>query len=259
MIRAAFFDLDDTLCAYWDASKRALKETFELHAPDGVDYPEMVQAWAEAFRKFSPELKKRETVYQTYLREGGPTRIEQMRLTLRELGLEDEDRAIALGGSYGTLRLKYLQLFPEAREVLDAFKARMPIGVITNGPADIQREEINALGLNHDFQVELIEGELGFGKPDPRVYELALELISAFAPKLQPSEILMVGNSYGHDILGALKAGWQTAWIRRASDFAPSATEPESKPEHGPEPTATIGDLRELLTAIASDEHRQVR
>lgn len=29
-VKAIYFDLDDTLCAYWDACKQGLRETFEI-------------------------------------------------------------------------------------------------------------------------------------------------------------------------------------------------------------------------------------
>ncbi len=250
-IRAIFLDLDDTLCAYWDASKIALRETFAKHAPEGVSPEQMTKAWAEAFRKFSPDLKKTDW-YPTYLKTGGVTRIEQMRLALLELGYDDPERAKSLGDSYGFLRDQNLQLFPEALEFLVAIKAKYPLGVMTNGPADIQRQELQTLGIEHYFDVFLIEGELGFGKPDPRVYQMGFDQMAAKLPGLKPEEILMIGNSYRHDILGAMEAGWQTAWVRRPSDFAPSATEPESKPENAPDPTIEIGDLRELGAYLAS-------
>ena len=251
MIRAVFLDLDDTLCAYWDASKAALKETFSKHAPHGISGEVMTAAWAEAFRKFSPTLKNTDW-YPIYLKEGGVTRIEQMRLALLELGHDDLDRAKALGDSYGFLRDRNLALFPEALEVLDTLKAKYPLGVMTNGPADIQRQELQTLGIEHYFDVFLIEGELGFGKPDPRVYQSGFDQMAAKLPGLRPEEILMIGNSYRHDILGAMEAGWQTAWVRRPSDFAPSAHEPESKPEKAPGPTYEIGDLRELFDYLGS-------
>ncbi len=248
-IRAIFFDLDDTLCGYWDASKAALRETFELHAPEGVGHETMIDAWATAFRKFSPTLKGTDW-YPIYLREGGVTRVEQMRLALLELGHDDAERAQRLGDSYGFLRDRNLRLFEESLEVLDFLKGQYPLGVMTNGPADIQRQELQTLDLEKYFDVFLIEGELGFGKPDPRVYASGLAQMASRLPGLQPSEVLMVGNSYGHDIQGAHDAGWKTAWVRRPSDFSPSTNKPEEKPVDGPEPTFEITSLRELLSHL---------
>lgn len=249
-VRAVFFDLDDTLCAYWDASKAALRETFATHGPDHLTVEEQIAHWAAAFRKLSPTLKKTHW-YDIYLKTGGPTRNEQMRLTLLEMGIDDPERAVKMGDLYGLRRDENLQLFPEALEVLDVLRGRYPMGLITNGPADIQRQEVETTGVEPYFDPILIEGEMGFGKPDSRVYDLAHEAIASKIGEFAPEEVLMVGNSYSADILGAHAMGWQTAWIRRPSDVPPSQNQPEAKPENGPEPTVTIGDLRELLQWLA--------
>lgn len=249
-IKSVFFDLDDTLCGYWDASKRALRETFEKFAKDGHDASQMLDSWAAAFREFSPTVKSTGW-YQTYLRNGGTTRTEQMRLTLDRLGIIDADLARELSDSYGFLRNKYLALFDDAIEVLETLKSRFPLGLITNGPADIQREEIETLGIAHYFEFILIEGELGEGKPNLSVFRHA-ECLS----NCKPDELVFVGNSYGHDVRPAIDAGWKTVWIRRPSDVAPSRigqkAEPEKKPVGAPDPDFEITNLSELLPVLGS-------
>jgi putative hydrolase of the HAD superfamily len=248
-VRAIYFDLDDTLCAYWDASKAALREAFTHHGPEGRTYEEMVQAWAEAFRKFSPTLKSTDW-YKTYLKVGKPTRDEQMRLTLREVGIDDPAQAERMGDAYGHHRDANLKLFEESLPILEILYPRMPLGLITNGPADIQRQEVNTLNIGHFFDPILIEGELGFGKPDHRVYEIALQAFRNKIADLEPDQILMVGNSFAHDIGGARRAGWKTAWVRRPSDVPPSAKGPEEMPPNATPADLVIGDLRELLPAL---------
>lgn len=248
-IRAIFFDLDDTLCNYWEASKAALRSTFDQHPVAGYSTDELYEAWAKAFRKFAPTLKMTPW-YKTYLEIGEPTRTEQMRLTLSELGAVDEHHAKALSDTYGATRDANLRLFDDALDVLNTLKEFYPLGLITNGPADIQRQELRTLNIEHYFDPVLIEGELGFGKPEPDVYAIALRHMQGKLPNLSPSEILMVGNSFGHDILGAHLHGWKTAWIRRDSDIPPSTNKPEEKPEGSPDPTTTIYSLTELLNAL---------
>ncbi|HZH99087.1 MAG TPA: HAD family hydrolase [Fimbriimonadaceae bacterium] len=243
-----FFDLDDTLCGYWDACKIGLRKTFALHGPDGVSPEEMVQHWAAAFREFSPTLKKTHW-YQGYLLEGEPTRTEQMRLTLKRLGIEDEERAQLLSQTYARERDDHLELFEEAKEVLDTLKPRYPMGLITNGPADIQRQEIATLGIESYFSHIFIEGEMGRGKPLPEVFEAIAREIDR-----KPEQILFVGNSYAHDVKPALLADWRAVWIRRPSDVPPSSASQQAKPEErseaDPVPDAVIGDLRELLPIL---------
>lgn len=244
-VRRIFLDLDDTLCGYWDASKSGLRKAFEFHGPEGYTAEELVEHWAAAFREFSPTLKQTGW-YPTYLERGEPTRTEQMRLTLARLGLDEPEQVAALSAAYAAYRNAHLRLFEDAGRVLDALSGKYPLGLITNGPADIQREEIATLGIGHYFDIVWIEGEMGRGKPLPEVFEKVGE-----QARCEPHEIAMVGNSYAHDIRPALEAGWVGVWIRRPSDVPPShkgfTAKPEELPEGAPTPHATIGSLSELL------------
>lgn len=247
-LRAIVFDLDDTLCGYWDASKAALRETFETHRVDGASPEEMVGHWAAAFREFSPTLKKTGW-YEGYLKKGGPTRVEQMRLTLLRVGVDSPELATRLSDTYAAARNRNLQLFPEALEIIEILGKRFPMAVLTNGPADIQRQEVERLELAKHFKGIYIEGEMGLGKPHRLVFDRIAEDFGALA-----HEMLMVGNSYAHDIQPAIEAGWHAVWIRRPSDVPPSAngltSKPEQKPDDSPEPDATITDLKQLLDLI---------
>lgn len=242
-----FFDLDDTLCGYWDASKAALREAFEAHGPEGFSTDEHVQHWAAAFREFSPTLKQTGW-YEGYLLKGEPTRTEQMRLTLKRMGIEDEELAMELSEAYAAARNSNLALFTDALNVLETLKPLYPMGLITNGPADIQRQEIATLGIERYFDNVYIEGEMGRGKPLPEVFEQIASEVGR-----QPHEILMVGNSYAHDVKPALRAGWFAIWVRRDSDVPPSygnTAKPEERPADDPVPHATIGNLSELLELL---------
>ena len=245
-VRAVYFDLDDTLCGYWDACKAALKETFGLHAPVGHETDGLTLRWAEAFRAFAPGLRDL-GLYEGYLISGRHTRNEQMRRTLALLQIEDEELACRLGDHYGERRDANLRLFPDALALLDLLRERgYPMGLITNGPADVQRREVETLGIAHYFDPICIEGEVGYGKPDPRVLASAAEAVGQ-----PPERILFVGNSYRHDIEPAIRAGWRTAWVRRPSDVPPSADPadaglPEERPEGAPAPDVEIAHLAEL-------------
>ena len=70
-------------------------------------------------------------------------------------------------------------------------------------------------------------GELGgkviwYGKPYPKIFAA----VQARFPGIDPKRILMVGDSLEHDIAGAARAGWSTAFIRggiHGDEFPPSA------------------------------------
>ena len=246
-VEAIYFDLDDTLCAYWDASKAALRTAFEKHGPDGFTPEEMVGHWATVFRRFSPTIKNSDW-YKNYLMKGEPTRVEQMRMTLAEVGSEDIERARKLSSCYAQERDRNLKLFPDAADVLEWASKHYPLGLITNGPADVQRQEIATLGIEPFFKQILIEGEMGEGKPLPRVFQRAEEFVGK-----KPDQMLFVGNSYGHDILPAIDVGWRTVWVRRPSDVPPSAGKaatPEKVPDDAPPPNAIVSDLAALKALL---------
>lgn len=247
-VKAVFFDLDDTLCQYWEAARTGLFRAFEKEGPAGFTAEEMVQHWATAFRKFLKEVTHPDW-YSQYLKNGESTRTEQMRRTLIEAGVPDDDRAACLSETYMRERDSLLRLFDDTLEVLDLLKPRYPLGLITNGPADVQRQEIQTLKIEGYFKAILIEGEMGEGKPNLSVFRRAQDLVGSSA-----SATLFVGNSYAHDIRPAVEAGWRTAWIRRPTDIPPSAgpggSAVEAKPADAPDPDATIGNLRELLPLL---------
>ncbi len=249
-VRAIYFDLDDTLCGYWNASKVGLKNAFAMHGPEECSPEEWVRHWAAAFREYAPQLKHTNW-YQGYLKSAEPSRTEQMRLTLARLGIEDPERAKRLSQAYMEERDGALKLFEDAVTVLDALAVKYPLGLITNGPADVQRQEIATLGIGHYFQNVFIEGEMGEGKPVRAVFERAEQAVNC-----QPDELLMVGNSYSHDIRPALDYGWHAVWIRRDSDVPPSVdgkdAAPEKLPAEAPEPDMTISELSELLPLLLS-------
>lgn len=242
-IKVIYFDLDDTLCAYWDAAKSGLKAAFLAHPEHGQSLQDIQSSWALCFREFVETIGKTHW-YEKYKKSGEITRIELMRRTLERLDIYDDELAQNLSLTYHIERQAALSLFPEALEVLQVLKSHYTLGLITNGPADIQRLEIQKLNIEEFFGPIFIEGEVGFGKPDPRVLQMAQDKVGC-----QPHEILFVGNSYHHDIVPAQVANWKTVWIRRDSDVSPSSRtgKPDKLPEGATPPDLTITDLRQLL------------
>jgi putative hydrolase of the HAD superfamily len=113
---------------------------------------------------------------------------------------------------------------------LAAVSARYPVGLLTNGPSDIQRLKLDQAGLSDAFGVVVISGELGAGKPSPKVFLGALDPLGA-----RPEDSVMVGDSWERDIVGALDAGMRAVWIA------------DGRPAPGSDPRVTVVDsVREL-------------
>jgi putative hydrolase of the HAD superfamily len=98
-----------------------------------------------------------------------------------------------------------VDLFADAEPALAALSARYPILAVSNGNADVHR-----VGLGAYFVGSVSAQSCGVAKPHVDIFHAA-----ARALKLQPHEVLHVGDDAELDVLGALDAGMHTAWINR--------------------------------------------
>ena len=92
--------------------------------------------------------------------------------------------------------------------------AGLRVGVLTNGPSEIQRRKLRATGVEGAVDAVLVSEELGVAKPDVRAFALA-----AAALGTEPSATAMVGDSLLNDVAGGLAAGCApVVWIARRED-----------------------------------------
>ncbi|MEO0250248.1 MAG: HAD family hydrolase, partial [candidate division WOR-3 bacterium] len=211
VFQAIFYNLDDTLCVVIPVAMRARRQAFEelVQPLVSMEIEAIDKVYKEVFAQML-ELCQHEPWRSRYLKSGEPTRTETMRRLLERLGIEDLDLAKQLSSRYAHLREEYLTLFEDALPTLTTLRPHFALGVITNGPADVQQQEIERLGLKPWLDVILIEGELGIGKPDPRIFQAALQAIG-----VKPEQALFVGNSWENDIQGALGVGMHAVWLNR--------------------------------------------
>jgi putative hydrolase of the HAD superfamily len=80
--------------------------------------------------------------------------------------------------------------------------------MLTNGPPDIQRLKLAMTGLADCFTAIVISGEIGVGKPDPRAFAIVADRLG-----IAPADIVMVGDNWERDVMGAIKVGMSAVWI----------------------------------------------
>lgn len=131
----------------------------------------------------------------------------------------------------------YATLRPEARPTLDRLKAMgTPLGVITNGVAEVQFGKIDALGLRPLFEAILVSSVEGISKPEPEIFHRAAGRIG-----LPAGECLFVGDNPRVDVIGAESAGMRAAWLENAQSPWPADVPP---PRHS---LATLADVIAVL------------
>lgn len=102
-------------------------------------------------------------------------------------------------------------LFEDAWPCLEWLRATgLRTAVITNAPSAYQRGKIAALGLADAFDAVLISEEVGFAKPDPRIFAAACAALD-----VSPEEVVHVGDRLETDALGAARAGLHGVWLDR--------------------------------------------
>jgi putative hydrolase of the HAD superfamily len=115
--------------------------------------------------------------------------------------------------------------------------ARRPLGIITNGPAEVQRDKVDLLDIRHLVDFVIISGEFGVSKPDPAIYAEALNKAGASA-----HDTVFVGDSAEHDIAGAHASGLRTVWVNRhRTPWIGSGRAPDRQIEHIGQLPALVG------------------
>ena len=130
-------------------------------------------------------------------------------IALKDIGLHDFSLAQRIGDSYHALRDAGLQPFTDAIATVAWLKdSGCRLALLTNGSAGMQRAKIDRFGLAALFDQILIEGEVGFGKPEPRVYALALESLG-----VAPVDTWMVGDNLEWDVAQPQRQGIFGIWV----------------------------------------------
>lgn len=238
--RAILFDLDDTILSDDAVSEESWRVTCETFA-DRVKP-------ATGSELFSAINTERIIFWNdpVNLRAGAWRNLYQSRLTivkkaLSNLGKSDDKLSADIVDTYNDLKSRLVRLLPNAEDTLNTLKERgIKLALLTNGEAESQRAKVEKLGLGAYFPVCLIEGELGFGKPDPRIFQLALDNMDA-----KPSEAWMLGDRLEFDIIGAQNMGITGIWC----DYQKKGLPTDSTVV----PDGIIHDISELINLLPDE------
>lgn len=102
-----------------------------------------------------------------------------------------------------------MRLLPGAKAALDTARTHAKLALISNGPSDMQRAVLAALGITDYFDALLVSGDedIGVRKPEPGIFELASERLG-----VPCTDALMIGDSEA-DITGAKAVGMKTLHV----------------------------------------------
>jgi 2-haloacid dehalogenase len=226
---AFILDADNTLFDFNRAERAALQESLEASG-----YKQLPEEIFLHYHRINEELWK---LFERGSIDQGHLRIERFRLLVARLsppvGRSRAEDPSVIGKLYIEALSEKGYLLDHALPVLKELSAAVPLLLLSNGIARVQRRRINRSGIARYFKEILISAEVGLAKPDPAIFALAVEKLQC--PK---ERILCVGDSPSSDIRGGHAAGIDTCWI------APPGS---PYPPEEPPPVHRISDLRQLL------------
>ena len=171
------FDLDDTLYKEIDFLKSAYQHIAFLLEEEIGDY-----IYEEMFELYEEGKSTFDVIKETY----------NFEMSIAEMVHEYR------------FHLPMISLSEGVEEVLDQLKKQeIPIGIITDGRGESQRNKLHALGVLDSFDEVLISEDFGSEKPEEANYK--------FYEKNYPGKsFTYVGDNFKKDFISPNKLGWNT-------------------------------------------------
>ena len=191
---AIFFDLDDTLLDGQHAATTAWLTVSEAVGPKLGIEPEKLRA---AIHRETVKFWSDEAAVGHWRLKLQAAREHCTRLALKAECL-DPSPAGRITIDYLDEHRANLFLFEDSIETLEALRdAGLKLGLITNGPREMQRGKIDRFELEGRFDVIVIEGEFGHGKPERAVFEHAMRTVGS-----TPDRSWHIGDNLYADVGG---------------------------------------------------------
>lgn len=228
---AMMLDLDDTIVAFSSLAGKCWNNVMEEFSVEinGVGEERLLSQIQVESDKFWLD-QERARVHRQDM-EGARRRI--VREAFAKLELHAPELADRIADRYSTVREEAIYPFPGAIDTIRSFReSDFRLALVTNGSSASQRRKIDRFGLSQFFDHILIEGELGYGKPDERVYMKALSSLGT-----APNETWMIGDNPLWDVTAPQKLGIRGIWVNSRNSM--------EKPL--PAPFLTVRTLQELL------------
>lgn len=200
-IEVIFFDLDNTLHDNLKGMTLALRKTYHQFQEQLASITE--DEFLEAHKKLVLRLVKeyREGTLQEVAPWDGTYRFQQL---LKQFKIRNKSLVTDIADTFLSLRREWVQLFPGVKEVLPQLKKHYQLAILSNGPSELQRNKLRWLSLYDLFDWIVISGEVGYHKPDLRIFQYALR-----ATRVKPEESVMIGDTVEAD-LAAKELGMKT-------------------------------------------------
>lgn len=231
------FDLDDTIFEHTAAVRAGVAAHRLAHGGTIADADEQTE--------FARWTALEEHHYHRYLR-GELAYLDMRRARARGfvepygLDLGDDAAADEWFGRYLLEYAKAWRLHDDTLPMLDAMAGRR-FGIITNAELQFQLGKLDALAVTGRFEHVIASGEVGFAKPDERIFAHAASVFDVLV-----TECVYVGDRLHTDAIGATDAGMRGVWIDRPGTATPADLDEAAS--RGVSVIRSLADLPALLS-----------
>lgn len=202
-------DNDNTLMDFNVAEAKALVDVLKNHGLPTDDHT--VHTYHEINDAQWKALERGETTQPKL-------KVERFRQLLAVLNREDIP-AEEMSAEYALGLGNHADLLPGAENFIRALYGKVKIALVSNGVSAIQRSRLSRCPLTPMFDAIVISEEVGAAKPDPKLIEVALDMLGCTDKK----QAVMMGDSLTADIPAANNAGVDSIYFSlkgKTSDVA---------------------------------------
>ena len=224
-----FIDLDDTLWDIHQNSKECLNEIF-----DEYGYSKFYKCFDDYYDVYMPSNNHLWGQYREGKINKDKLIVERFLVPVRKFGIDDALYAKKLSDDFlvrTTLRTKLIE---GTIDLLEYLKPKYKMHILSNGFREVQYKKIDNSGLKPYFDKIILSDDAGINKPHIDFFNYAFTNTNA-----NPSETLMIGDSWDADILGAYNSNIDQLWFN-----------PHELSHNGFTPTycvTTLHEIKEIL------------
>ncbi|APD07702.1 N-acylneuraminate-9-phosphatase [Flavobacteriaceae bacterium UJ101] len=201
-IQHIFFDLDNTLWDFIKNSKITLENLYKEHHVE-EEHHIAFSTWYDHYYDINEQLWAEYRDHKITKQELKDSRF---RKAFQAVGVKDTSLPEAFEAVYLNHLPKNNFLRDGAHDLLEYLKKqnKYTLHIITNGFKDVSLKKIKGSGIDSYFDVVVSAEDVNTRKPDPKVFQHALDLAQA-----SKEESIIIGDDYIADIVGGLDFGIQ--------------------------------------------------
>ncbi len=215
MIKAVFFDIDNTLLSFSGYVKEAMRDGFSFFG---------LKPYTEAMFPVFEEINN--SLWRQL--ERGTLSFEELTdrrwdLIFRALGIDFDGKTFE---EYFREKLFYSAVPEEgAPELLEYLSRKYTLCIASNGPWEQQMNRLRLAKMSDFFTHFFISSQIGAQKPARQFFDCCFHVLrKAGFPELAPEETIIIGDSVSSDISGGRGYGMHTCLYRK--DGKPECGDP---------------------------------